>query len=619
MSLNFGGGSDSSTFQLGPVENIFDAGTGTLGYAENLRDTYAAQAPLWLTAYENNPSLNVLLLFNDNTGQPCARYTSRASNAWRTTSEAVALRGPSGDQGAAGDPAELIDDAQAALAKTYSSNKIEELLQNATGLPNAGAGTFLSGVDEYGNIAFTNLPLVNAADGTTIELDNIPSPSNALNITPSSYVRVLDNGGYLVLEADLGQLEADLVTLTSEVATKASTASVEQSFTNAAIYQDDVLGHMHNSGITATGYGNSRKIDYHAPVLGDHNNVVAAFPPAVSGNITFIHKRNYSDLGLLMIKETAITDMFNIDPTSLDTIAISMIGVRVRLGKGDQDATGKSYIWNLEGRSVAINSNPNEYINPIYVNATGIICSRDESVNACYSSGVIKHEDGVVFKRGGYCYDDTTKATIFVEDSNSAFFVLDDGKLCSNMFSSVEVFEVYQDAISANSLSYNASPSKILGSQLAAVRDVNTKKLTDLDERVIDLGSRSRAGLDTVRVFSEEDANGLAEGITMPSWVASRFDLAVNSSEHLDIGYVASLTNAIRATVIVESKTDPSKSTKLYVSIDNGVLLVLETEYNHSFGIALSSTVVNDRVMLVANTTTATLEDVTISVRARVL
>lgn len=95
MSWTLGGGGGSGGFTLGQSQNIFSAATKTA--AETLRDDYAAVNAAWLTAYNDDTSLNIRLEYDDN-GAAVAEYQVRnsAGNAWLTNSSAKGVKGDDG-------------------------------------------------------------------------------------------------------------------------------------------------------------------------------------------------------------------------------------------------------------------------------------------------------------------------------------------------------------------------------------------------------------------------------------------------------------------------------------------------------------------------------------------
>jgi len=94
-----GGGGGGGGFTLGQPQNIFNASTKALAEAD--RDSYAAENQAWLTSYNDDVSLNIILEYTDG-GSAVAEYQVRnsAGDAWLTNSSA---RGVKGDDGAGTD------------------------------------------------------------------------------------------------------------------------------------------------------------------------------------------------------------------------------------------------------------------------------------------------------------------------------------------------------------------------------------------------------------------------------------------------------------------------------------------------------------------------------------
>ena len=66
-----GGGGGGGGFTLGQPQNIFNASTKALAEAE--RDNYAAANAAWLTSYNDDVSLNIILEYTDG-GSAVAEY-----------------------------------------------------------------------------------------------------------------------------------------------------------------------------------------------------------------------------------------------------------------------------------------------------------------------------------------------------------------------------------------------------------------------------------------------------------------------------------------------------------------------------------------------------------------
>ena len=96
MAIYVGGKTSSSeTFPLGEETNVFDAGTGSLSDAEDLRDTYATENEDWLASYDADSSLNIMLMYYDD-GDYIVLYQVRLNSAWYNNGSAIGVRGADG-------------------------------------------------------------------------------------------------------------------------------------------------------------------------------------------------------------------------------------------------------------------------------------------------------------------------------------------------------------------------------------------------------------------------------------------------------------------------------------------------------------------------------------------
>lgn len=86
---NIGGPRD---FQLGPTQNIFDAGLGDKSDAEILRDNYGAANPDWLNSYNSNTTIHVELRFVDS-GDAVAIKQNNISGTWTDQQSTFGVRG----------------------------------------------------------------------------------------------------------------------------------------------------------------------------------------------------------------------------------------------------------------------------------------------------------------------------------------------------------------------------------------------------------------------------------------------------------------------------------------------------------------------------------------------
>ena len=108
------GGGGGAGFALGLAPNLFAdkayASTSVAGRAAQPAASLAAAVALrdaqsdgstagkvaWLATYDNDPSLNIRVLYLDGVGNPVVQYQIRTGGQWVTNSSVFALRGASG-------------------------------------------------------------------------------------------------------------------------------------------------------------------------------------------------------------------------------------------------------------------------------------------------------------------------------------------------------------------------------------------------------------------------------------------------------------------------------------------------------------------------------------------
>ena len=123
-------GGGSASFELGPEQNRF---TGTTrADAETARDTYAGNNPSWLTSYNDDKNLNIVLEYSDS-GNQIIVYQVRndAETDWADNSSAIAVKGDTGAAGATGNS--YFFNSISERDTFFSTSPNESLLEN--GLP----------------------------------------------------------------------------------------------------------------------------------------------------------------------------------------------------------------------------------------------------------------------------------------------------------------------------------------------------------------------------------------------------------------------------------------------------------------------------------------------------
>lgn len=389
-----------------------------------------------------------------------------------------------------------------------------------------------------------------------------------------------------------------------QLAPLATSVELEEGFENTVKPEGALTGFMHNANPPSDGYVVDHKITYYGPAPGDLSNPVASFPPANKGQYFFMHYAPGDRLGMMFWHEDAVSDMFGIDVSSEESVAIQLDSVKNVLGQSNKTADTSKYIWNLEGRGVA----PGTDVNNItatsdYVDADGnSVDSRSEAVSGIYSSGTTVQNGSILATRGGYCFDAATKRSIFVADTNSEYFVLRDVSVGGGTFNDVKVFSVFQygfEGIAGSVVKYYDSYSSILGAELQTMRDT-TEALdvrvydlehpenTDLDERVSLVESGAEINSDIVAIAQEADANGLVESILMSKSIKTSFSLDQSQTLSKKVGYNFDLVNEIEIDALAVS-TDKTKWSRIegvirQVGSDIERVLKLRTG-NHDFEI----------------------------------
>ena len=106
--IGSGGSGGGGGFSLGPEKNIFDVGSGSLADAQLSLNSYTSSHSGWLTNYDGDKNLCVILLYTED-GEQTASYSSRVNGEWRLKSTVKAIRGDKGDTGDKGDEGEKGD------------------------------------------------------------------------------------------------------------------------------------------------------------------------------------------------------------------------------------------------------------------------------------------------------------------------------------------------------------------------------------------------------------------------------------------------------------------------------------------------------------------------------